>query len=72
MLAHIRLGYGKVTIRLSGVTVRTSSAEYRVRVQAFGFSAATSEKPAQSCEIAIWCSSTERPEAWRSAVSNSG
>ena len=48
MLAHIRFGYGKHTMRLSGVTVRTSSGEYAVRDHALGFSAATAENRAHS------------------------
>ena len=36
MLAHMRFGYGKHTMRLSGETVRISSGEYAVRDHAFG------------------------------------
>ena len=44
MLAHMRFVYGKTTMRLSGVAVRISSAEYAVRDQACGFVAATVAK----------------------------
>ena len=41
MFEHIRFGYGKHTMRLSGDTVRMSAAEYAVRDHACGFSEAT-------------------------------
>ncbi len=41
MFAHMRLGYGKHTARLSGLIVRISSGEYATRDHTFGFSAAT-------------------------------
>ena len=44
MFAHMRFGYGKHTIRLSGETVRISSAEYAVRDHASGLPAATAAK----------------------------
>ena len=59
-------------MRLSGVTVRISSAVYGVRDHAFGFSAATAANDAQSSLTCAWCSSIERPAAARSAVSNNG
>ena len=48
MFAHMRLGYGKHTMRLSGETDRISSAEYAVRDHAFGLAAATAEKRAHN------------------------
>ena len=72
MLAHMRFGYGKHTMRLSGATVRISSAEYAVRDHAFGLPAATAENRAHSSLTWHWCSSTLRPAACRSAVSKSG
>ena len=72
MLAHMRFGYGKTTMRLSGVTVRISSGEYAVRDHASGLSAATAANVAHSSLTCRWCSSTLRPASARSAVSNSG
>ena len=68
----ISIGYGKLTGRFSGPGVRISSALLRSRIHAFGFPAATAEKPAQSSEMRRRCASTDSPSAARSATSKIG
>src|SRR5918994_190289 len=72
MLAHIRLRYGKVTIRLSADGVRISSAENGTLDQAYGLPEATAANVAHSSLTSRWCSSTVRSAWLRSAVSKRG
>ena len=72
MLAFISFGYGKPIMRLSGVTVRISSAVRASGDHAYGLVAATAEKPAHSSDTRRWCSSTVSPLAARSAFSKIG
>ena len=72
MLAHMRLGYGKTTIRLSDVTSRIASAVYATGTRRAG----CRPRPPRTCpepETATWCSSIVCPAAvCRSAVSRRG
>ena len=72
MLAHMRFGYGKHTIRLSGDTVRISSGVNVWRSHASGLPAATAANRDHSSLTWRWCPSTVRRFAARSAVSNNG
>src|SRR5919199_44210 len=72
MLAFINFGYGKPIMRLSGPTVRISSAERANGDHAYGLVAATSENRDHNSEITTWCSSIDRPALARNAFSKIG
>ena len=72
LLLFMYFGYGSPIMRLAGPGVRISSAVFACWTQAYGLSAATCEKRAQSRLIFTWCSSTPSAAAARSAVSNIG
>ena len=59
-------------MRLLGVTVVISSGDFASRIHAYSLPAATWLRSDQSLPRCRWCSSTVRPAAARSAVSNIG